>query len=127
MIIFYILFIAYILSINFYAFLLVKTARDKEKEEELRRQSAPLSDFSEDGKATVTPTEKELKPTEKNTGKLCITGALGGAITIYVCMFIFKYRRSDLLLMVLMPLLGVLNVYLWVLLFRSGFSFFMLR
>ena len=50
-----------------------------------------------------------------------------GYVDILFCMFIFKYRRSDLLLMVLMPLLGVLNVYLWVLLFRSGFSFFILR
>jgi uncharacterized membrane protein YsdA (DUF1294 family) len=66
-------------------------------------------------------------PTEKNTGKLCITGLLGGAITLYVCMFLYKYKRSDLLLMVLMPILGVLNVYLWVLLFRSGFSFLMIR
>ena len=115
MVILYILLIAYILAVNFYAFLLVKSLRDKEREAELNRESAPL----------VEPAPPA--PQEKYVGKLCITGALGGAITIYVCMFLLKFRRSDLLLMVLMPLLGVLNVYLWVILFRSGFSFFVIR
>ena len=117
MILLYILLIAYIIAINFYAFLLIKSARDKEKEREISQQSAAIESHE-------TPLST---PAEKNTGKLCITGLLGGAITLYVCMFIFKYKRSDLLLMVLMPLLGVLNVYLWVLLFRSGFSFLMIR
>ena len=58
---------------------------------------------------------------------MLIAGAMGGAITIYVCMFILKYKRSDLLYMVLMPLLGVLNVYLFVLLFKSGFGFLLIR
>lgn len=115
MIILYILLIAYILAINFYAFLLVKSLSTKEREAEVNRQAAPL----------VEPSQSA--PPQKFIGKLCITGALGGAIAIYVCMFIFKFRRSDLLLMVLMPLLGVLNVYLWVILFRSGFAFLVVR
>ncbi len=115
MIILYVLLTAYILAINFYAFLLVKSLREKEQEAQLRRESTPL----------IEPAQPA--PQEKYVGKLCITGALGGAITIYVCMFLFKFRRSDLLLMVLMPLLGVLNVYLWVILFRSGFPFFAFR
>ena len=115
MIILYILLIAYIAAINFYAFLLVKNLSDTEREAELKKQASPLIE-----QAPTTPPQKMI-------GKLCITGALGGAITIYVCMFIFKYRRSDLLLMVLMPILGVLNVYLWVILFRSGFAFFFVR
>ena len=106
--------IAYILSINFYAFLLVKSLRDKEREQETLRQAEPIS----------TPTPPVL---EKFVSKLCITGALGGAIAIYVCMFVFKFQRSNLLLMVLMPIFGVLNIYFWVLLFRSGFSFFLIR
>ena len=121
MIILYILLIAYIVAINFYAFLLVKTLADKEREAELERQASPLIE-----QQNPTGTPAQTSP-QKMIGKLCITGALGGAITIYVCMFIFKYRRSDLLLMVLMPLLGVLNVYLWVILFRSGFTFFVVR
>ena len=116
MIIVYILLVAYILAINFYAFLLVKSFRDKERERELRHESAPLSD-----------TMSQPPQNERFLGKLLITGALGGALTVYICMFIFKFRRSDLLLMVLMPLLGVLNVYLFVILFRSGFLFFRVR
>lgn len=104
MIILYILFVAYILAVNFYAFLLVKSLKTQETE-------TALSNSSE------TPKNKP----EKATSKLFITGLLGGAITIYVCMFIFKYKRSDLLLMVLMPLIGVINVYAGVMLFRSGF------
>ena len=96
MILVYILVIAYILAVNFYSFLLVKT-----------------------NSATEYGEENE----KKSLGKLFTAGALGGAITVYVCSLIFKYKRSNLLFMVLMPILGVLNVYLWVLLFRSGFSF----
>ncbi len=116
MIILYVLLIAYILAVNFYAFMLVKTLRDKDIQKDVERQAAPLSEQS-------NSPQKE----ERYLGKLLITGAIGGAITIYVCMFIFKWKRTDLLLMILMPLLGVLNVYLWILLFRSGFQFFLIR
>ncbi|MBR2023935.1 MAG: hypothetical protein IJ996_05430 [Clostridia bacterium] len=111
MIILYILLIAYILAVNFYAFLLLKTLKTQETENELAIQSA---------QKTPTPVKSD-----KPIGKLLITGLLGGAITIYVCMFVMKYKRGDLLLMVLMPLLGVLNIYAWVLAFRSGFRFFL--
>lgn len=131
MIILYILLIAYIAAINFYAFLLVKTLSAKEREAELNRQASPLIHSAQDVQDAQNPQNPlpapPTTPPQKMIGKLCITGALGGAITIYVCMFLFKFRRSDLLLMVLMPLLGVLNVYLWVLLFRSGFAFFIVR
>ncbi|MBQ5929735.1 MAG: hypothetical protein IIX02_02985 [Clostridia bacterium] len=116
--------IAYIIAINFYAFILVKSFKDKEKQAELNAQAEPLLSASKS--ETESGNAPQNKPI-RSTGKLCAAGALGGAITIYVCMFLFKYRRTDLLLMVLMPLLGVLNVYLWVLLFRSGFSFFVIR
>ena len=125
MIILYIMLVAYILSINFYSFLLVKSLRDEEKKAELERQAAPLVD------AARTSAEKPLtqygKNSDRSLGKLCIAGALGGAVTIYICMFLFKYKRANLLLMVLMPLLGVLNIYLFVLLFRSGFGFLVIR
>ena len=117
MLILYILLVAYILSINFYSFLLVKSLRDKEKEQEFQKQAEPLLSA-----ANNTP-----KQAEKPVGKLCITGLLGGAIAIYTCMFIFKYKRSDLFLMVIMPLLGVLNIYIFILLFKSGFGFLLIR
>ena len=121
MILLYILLIAYIIAINFYAFLLVKGFRDREKQAEIERQASPLIDAAQNAEAPI-----KTAP-EKYLGKLLIAGAMGGAITIYVCMFILKYKRSDLLLMVLMPLLGVLNIYLFVLLFKSGFGFLLIR
>lgn len=124
MIILYILLFAYIAAINFYAFLLVKTLAAKEREAELEKQTFRASEQPPTPTNASTPT---TTPPQKMIGKLCIAGALGGAITIYACMFIFKYRRSDLLLMVLMPILGVLNVYFWVILFRSGLAFFVVR
>ena len=118
MILLYILLIAYIVAINFYAFLLVKGLRDREKAAELNRQAEPL----------ISAANPEASPNkERYLGKLLLTGALGGAITICVCMFILKYKRSNLLLMVLMPVLGVFNVYLFVLLFKSGFGFLLIR
>ncbi len=127
MIILYVLLIAYIFAINFYAFLLVKTFRDKEqKAEQIARAKAlamPMNDEGEEETKSATPAPVQAeRPT-----KLYIAGLLGGAITIYVSMFLLKYKRSDLLLMLLMPLFGVLNIYLFVLLFRSGFSFFVVR
>ena len=127
MIILYVLLVAYILAINFYAFLLIKSMRDKDKSAEFQRQTPSFETDNKESVESPSALQKTTKPPEKTSGKLLITGLLGGAITIYVCMFIFKYKRTELLLMVLMPLLGVLNIYLWVLLFRSGFSFFVLR
>ena len=122
MVILYILLVAYILAVNFYAFLLVKALKEKEREQTIKQDIENLAPSPE-----ILPKTPTATPTEKVTGKLCITGLLGGAITIYACMFALKYKRSDLLLMVLMPLLGVLNIYLFVLLFRSGFSFLVVR
>ena len=48
MMILYIMLVAYILSINFYSFLLVKSLRDEEKKAELERQAAPLIDAARD-------------------------------------------------------------------------------
>ncbi len=121
MLILYLLLVAYILAVNFYAFLLVKSLRDKEVAQSASQDATPSL------QEPVLGGEPQKKPAERVTGKLCITGLLGGAITVYLCMFLLKYRRSDLLLMIFMPLLGVLNVYLWVLLFRSGFTFLTIR
>lgn len=125
MIILYVLLVAYILAVNFYAYLQIKTMRDREKEEEIEQQSSQFSMQPQELSPNSVSTTASANP--QGNGKLLITGLLGGAITIYVCMFVFKYKRANLLLMVLMPLLGVLNIYFWVLLFKSGFSFFILR
>ncbi len=100
MLLLYIIFIVYILAVNFYAVILLRTQRDEACGNETKMNSGD--------------------------GKLILTAILGGAIAIYVSMFIMRYRLKNLLLMILMPVLAVLNVYFFILAFRSGFTFFIL-
>lgn len=100
MLLLYILFIVYIVAVNFYAVLLLKSQRDESCGEESKMNAGD--------------------------GKLILTAILGGAIGIYVTMFILRYRLKNLLLMILMPVIGVLNVYLIITAFRSGFTFFVI-
>ena len=97
MILIYILLAVYIAAVNFFAFLQVKSARDDEE-------------LGERGK----------------DGKLFLTGLLGGAVTVYVSMFVFRYRLNNVLLMVLMPVLAALNIYLFYLAFRFGGGIFLI-
>ena len=91
MLLLYILFAVYIFAINFYAFRLLKTQRE---------------DW-EDGKSF-----------QKSDGKLILSAIMGGAIAVYVSMFCMKFRLSNLLFMIVMPLLAVLNVYCFFLGYR---------
>ena len=131
MILLYVLFVVYILAINFYAFLLVKSLKEKERAAEIsqmEQQSRPFpTQTSSNAMPTSAPSSTNERPYDKIMGRLFITGALGGAITIYVCMFLYKYKLSELLLMVLMPMIGILNIYFWVLMFKSGLRFFIFR
>lgn len=98
MLLLYIIFAVYIAAINFYAVLLIKAQRDE---------------YGDNQPKT-------------GDGKLILTAILGGAIALYVSMFIMRYRLKNLLLMILLPVIGVLNVYFFVLAFRSGFTFFII-
>ncbi len=91
-----ILLIVYVLAVNFYAFLMMREIK-KEK--------------------------KTGASADRTNGKLALTGALGGAITIYVCMFVFKYRLNNLFLMIVMPILSVINVWFWFIAVKNGFGF----
>ena len=93
MLIISILFIVYLLAVNFYAFILVKTLKMKD-------------DGGEESKGYDS--------------KLAFAGLLGGAIAVYVCMFIYKYKQTNVLLMILMPILGVLQIFLSIVLFRHS-------
>ncbi|MDE7305906.1 MAG: hypothetical protein K2N33_00790 [Clostridia bacterium] len=97
MLLLYIAFIVYILAVNFYAVILLKSQRD------------------ENGDDTKM---------NGGDGKLILTAILGGAIGVYVSMFIMRYRLKNLLLMILMPVIAVFNVYFFIVAFRSGFTFF---
>ncbi|MGN0817715.1 MAG: hypothetical protein ACI4L9_01985, partial [Candidatus Coproplasma sp.] len=57
-------------------------------------------------------------------GKLILSALLGGAVGIYITMFITKFKLKNMLLMILMPVIGVINVWFFVLAYRSGFTFF---
>ncbi len=98
MLLLYILFTVYILAVNFYAFLLVKSQKDESCGDETKMNAGD--------------------------GKLLLTALLGGAIGVYVTMFILRYRLKNMLLMILLPVIAVLNVYIFIVAYRSGFTFF---
>ena len=56
-------------------------------------------------------------------GKLILSALLGGAIGIYVTMFITRFKLKNMMLMIALPVIGVINVWFFVLAFRSGFTF----
>ncbi len=93
----YIIFIVYIVAINFYGILI------------LHFQKKSLSTDNERYKI------KDFK--------LVLAGLLGGATGIFTFMFIFKHRLKTLYLMVLMPVLIAINIYLIILIFR-GFAYY---
>lgn len=80
-----IILIVYLLAVNVYAFLLVKTNRDAAEEDE---------NF----------VVKE--------GKYFLTGLLGGALGIYVSMFVFRFKTENLFLMSLMPVLIAISAFI---------------
>jgi uncharacterized membrane protein YsdA (DUF1294 family) len=57
-------------------------------------------------------------------GKLILSALLGGAIGVYVTMFITKYKLKNMLFMIAMPVIAVFNVWFAVLAFRSVTNFF---
>ncbi len=70
-----------------------------------------------------TENNQELKPTVSDS-KIMIAGLLGGAIGIYIFMFILKYRLKSLFLMILMPIFIVINAYIVFELFTNGLGIF---
>jgi uncharacterized membrane protein YsdA (DUF1294 family) len=88
-----ILLTVYVLAINFYAFLFMRRIR-KEKSADIK----------------------------KHDMHLLLVALLGGGLTIYVCMFIFKTRLENLLVMIAVPVLIAVHAYVWFFGFRYGFS-----
>ena len=155
MLLFYILLIVYILSVNFYSFLYVFALHKAETQSsdkahslenssttceppDLSIASLPNNDEvkgakskKKDNKQLQKQENKDEKPSLVKAfvvtpvkgfdWKLILCAALGGAITIYVCMFVFRYKLNNLFLMIIMPILGAANAYLWFVLLTSRF------
>ncbi len=88
----------YALSVNVYSFFLLKFQRDSFEEGECENAV--------------------------HDGKLFIVALLGGAIGIYAGIFALRYRLHSMFLMVLMPVIIVLNVYLFFLGFTGDFGLY---
>ncbi len=89
--------ITYILAINVYGFLLIYF--QKKQVEEMR--------------------EKSVKDS-----KIFMSAMLGGAVGVYVSMFVFSHRLQSLLLMIVIPIIIVINVYIIIVAFTGNYGFF---
>lgn len=87
-----ILTVVYVAAINGYSFTLVKFQQKQE---------------DECGKEKI------------RDSKLLITALLGGALGIFISVFVLKYRTRSMFMMVIMPLIAVINAYV-VFLFWTG-------
>lgn len=90
-----VLVITYLVAINVYSFLLIFFQKKQVEENN----------------------EKVIKD-----GKLFVSGMLGGALGVYVAMFILSYRLNNLFLMVTMPLLIVVTAYIVIVGFQGNFG-----
>ena len=83
----------YFIAVNFYAFMLMRLQKNQ----------------------SVSEQNTQRKITDK---RLFLSGAIGGALGVYLATFILKYRRDSLLIMVVMPLLIALTVFLAIAVFK---------
>lgn len=100
MLLMYIVFTVYIIAINFYSIMLLISQKNEYLADESKLNSGD--------------------------GKLILSALLGGALGIYVTMFITRFKLKNMLFMILMPVIGALNVWFIVLAYRSGFTFIVL-
>ena len=89
-----VLLVVYILAINFYAFLFMRSIKNEDENAQ-----------------------------KAYDGKLSLIALLGGGLTVFTCMFVFKNRLNNLFFMLAVPLLSALHICLWIMAFRSGWGF----
>jgi uncharacterized membrane protein YsdA (DUF1294 family) len=98
MILAYIVFIVYILAINFYAVMLILSQKN---------------DYFDDDNNV-------------SDGKLLLAALLGGALGEYITMFIARYKLKNMLFMIALPVIAVFNVWFAIFAFRSVTTFFVI-
>lgn len=62
-------------------------------------------------------------PKKRTSAKILLSAVLGGAIATYVTMFAVRYKLDNMLLMLALPVIAVLNVFLLFTLFRFAPTF----
>lgn len=97
MLLVYIVFGAYIVAVNVYSVMLLLSLRNEYLMDEDKLNSGD--------------------------GKLLLSALLGGALGIYVTMFITRFKLKNMLLMILLPVIAVFNVWFCIVAFRSGLTF----
>ena len=97
MLLLYIVFGTYIIAVNVYSVMLLLSIRNETLMDEDKLNSGD--------------------------GKLLLSAILGGAIGIYVTMFITKFKMKNMLLMILLPVIAVINVWFCVAAIRSGLTY----
>ncbi len=97
MLLVYIVFGAYVIAVNVYSVMLLLSLRNEYLMDEDKLNAGD--------------------------GKLLLSALLGGAIGIYVTMFITRFKLKNMLLMILLPVIAVINVWICVVAFQSGLTF----
>ena len=120
--------IAYLFGVNFYALTLIKSMYKEEfGVPPVCRKKQAKKDKPSQAQTTTNPPElpsekSSTQPKRNGNARLLLTGLLGGAITVYVCMFLYKYRTKDMSLMILLPVLAAINGYAIYVLIRYVFA-----
>ncbi|MBQ3572059.1 MAG: hypothetical protein IJA15_04450 [Clostridia bacterium] len=117
-----IIIIAYFLAINVYGFILINF----QQKTTVLATNTPKEDFTQLQIEDLSPTKTEKKAiktknTEISNLKIFITSALGGALGIYIAMFIYKHKLSNFFFMVIIPIFIALSVYILVMSFINNF------
>ncbi len=115
--------ITYFLAANVYGFILINFQK-KHYQKIAKLQEASIESVNSNGETPPLSQQEKDTPKEKapiGNFKLYITGLLGGALGIYIAIFVYKYKLSNFLLMVTMPVLFAINLYILLNGFFNGF------